>query len=223
MNYEWYGCELYKDCLKRQIEKHGTNWITNAENFDFSELDYSDLQDMATVAAELSYERTTIENISGLKSDILHFMETSNQLKNALNTVVYNMLGEFVATFKAYYSRCACYDGDQIYSLLVLSNRHDYDCFDVLKRIVALKHVISEIKTGSISEVEAMRLMERYSGGNSFLIGDIAKEPNLYSTDISFEEKNKAREKAVKERVNFVKTVLKHKNFKLAYKLLKIK
>lgn len=64
--------------------------------------------------------------------------------------------------------------------------------------------------------------MDLYCSGKIFIAGHIAKESNIYGTDISFEEKNKIREKAVKEKVEFVETVLKNKDFELAYKLLKI-
>lgn len=216
---EWYGEDMYAQCLKRQMDKRGTDWLRKPESFDFKAVPYEDLQDMATVVSAIRHRGGIIEHTSGVTISYEH----KQKLTEALNAVAYERLGEYAVVFKSYYDKCEQWLGDEIFSLMVLNNYMGYDCFQILKRIVALKHLITLIQQGKGTDVEYMQLMHRFNFGTNFIDGTVGEEPKLHVTDVSFEEKNKDREKAIKQKAEFVKAVLEEHDFEKAYVLLGIK
>lgn len=210
---------LYKECLSRQIERHGSAWIVDASQFDFSKVDYSDLQDMATVASECtSYDiRDYVNDRIGLNLSIDYFWE----LNKALNEVVYDRLGVYANIFRNAYKNYLKHPvNSNIYTLLAKNNRIDVECFSILQRVIAI-HELARLSQEDDSYLD--KLIRSLNGEYLFSISELGIESTLSVSEKTPDNLNRVRDKVICEKTTFIEVILEDKDFDSAFWLMNVK
>ena len=213
---QWYDETIYIECLNRQLQRWGSRWLFNPDDFDFAVLPYDSLADMATVATELEYNKVSIEAIA----QIAITYEMQDSLRSALNTEVYRRLHESKQLYLDYYDKYEKWAGDRVFSLMTQNYNHDRDCLRVLKQIVILKHLLLDIRQNRKSDCECISAICAYSYHHAYLGDMLDHESSSGEAFVPFSVQNQERKQTILNRIAFVRAVLEEQDYEKAYKML---